>query len=106
MYPRILDFNPVNSASFTMTLARNCVLPMNTFYSSSVVRNYGHLLAELSAVVPDGIVAFFPSYHYLVGVFLSSINAVKSRVHSQVLCLANSSVVLYLIKSPFQLVIF
>ncbi|KAA3678550.1 DNA excision repair protein ERCC-2 [Paragonimus westermani] len=80
MYPRILDFHPVNTASFTMTLARNCVLPMivskgndqvpmTTKFESredmAVVRNYGHLLAQLAAVVPDGIVAFFPSYHYL-----------------------------------------
>ncbi|CAL8086325.1 unnamed protein product [Calicophoron daubneyi] len=84
MYPRILDFNPVNSVSFTMTLARNCVLPMivskgndqvpmTTKFESrediAVVRNYGHLLAQLSSVVPDGIVAFFPSYHYLESTF-------------------------------------
>lgn len=31
----------------------------------AVVRNYGSLLVELSAVVPDGIVCFFPSYIYL-----------------------------------------
>ncbi|VDO21825.1 unnamed protein product [Schistosoma margrebowiei] len=83
MYPRILDFHPVNTVSFTMTLARNCVLPMivskgndqvpmTTKFESrqdvAVIRNYGHLLAQLSAVVPDGIVAFFPSYHYLVSV--------------------------------------
>ncbi|NXV08366.1 ERCC2 helicase, partial [Cettia cetti] len=30
-----------------------------------VVRNYGQLLLELSAVVPDGLVAFFTSYVYL-----------------------------------------
>lgn len=28
MYPKILDFNPVVINSFTMTLARNCLLPM------------------------------------------------------------------------------
>ncbi len=28
MYPRILDFHPVVAASFTMTLARQCILPM------------------------------------------------------------------------------
>ncbi|VDM23395.1 unnamed protein product, partial [Hydatigera taeniaeformis] len=28
MYPRILNFHPVNSASLTMTLARNCICPM------------------------------------------------------------------------------
>ncbi|CAH8528978.1 unnamed protein product [Dicrocoelium dendriticum] len=84
MYPRILDFHSVNSASFTMTLARSCVLPMiiskgndqvpmTTRFESrddtAVVRNYGHLLAQLSSVVPDGIVAFFPSYHYLESTF-------------------------------------
>ncbi|KMV65916.1 Rad3-like DNA repair helicase [Encephalitozoon cuniculi EcunIII-L] len=31
----------------------------------SVVRNYGHLMVELSKVVPDGIVCFFPSYMYM-----------------------------------------
>lgn len=30
-----------------------------------VVRNYGRLLVELAAVVPDGVVAFFVSYHYM-----------------------------------------
>ena len=28
MYPRILDFRPVTSSSFSMTLARSCILPM------------------------------------------------------------------------------
>nr|CAG4649948.1 EOG090X01B4 [Sida crystallina] len=28
MYPKILDFHPVTMASFTMTLARPCILPM------------------------------------------------------------------------------
>ena len=28
MYPRILDFHPVVMSSFTMTLARQCILPM------------------------------------------------------------------------------
>ncbi|KPJ21322.1 TFIIH basal transcription factor complex helicase XPD subunit [Papilio machaon] len=28
MYPKILDFNPVIMSSFTMTLARPCLLPM------------------------------------------------------------------------------
>ncbi|NWZ93543.1 ERCC2 helicase, partial [Nesospiza acunhae] len=31
----------------------------------AVTRNYGQLLLELSAVVPDGLVAFFTSYVYL-----------------------------------------
>lgn len=33
----------------------------------AVIRNYGILLAEFSTAVPDGIVCFFPSYHYMVG---------------------------------------
>ena len=28
MYPKMLDFHPVVMASFTMTLARQCILPM------------------------------------------------------------------------------
>lgn len=28
MYPKILDFDPVVMSSFTMTLARPCLLPM------------------------------------------------------------------------------
>jgi len=32
----------------------------------AVIRNYGNLLVELSAVVPDGMVCFFPSYLYMV----------------------------------------
>ena len=32
----------------------------------AVMRNYGNLLVEMSAVVPDGIVCFFVSYQYMV----------------------------------------
>lgn len=32
---------------------------------AAVIRNYGNLLLEMSAVVPDGIVAFFTSYQYM-----------------------------------------
>ena len=32
----------------------------------AVVRNYGNLLVEMSGVVPDGMVCFFPSYEYMV----------------------------------------
>lgn len=31
MYPKILDFHPVIMSSFTMTLARPCLLPMVCF---------------------------------------------------------------------------
>lgn len=33
MYPKILDFDPVVMSSFTMTLARPCLLPMVIFNS-------------------------------------------------------------------------
>ncbi|XP_073248216.1 general transcription and DNA repair factor IIH helicase subunit XPD-like [Porites lutea] len=83
MYPKILDFRPVTMATFTMTLARICLCPMivgrgndqvaittkfETRDDMSVIRNYGNLLAEMSAVVPDGIVCFFTSYQYMEAV--------------------------------------
>ena len=36
------------------------------FLFLAVIRNYGILLTEFSAAVPDGLVCFFPSYHYMV----------------------------------------
>ncbi|CAH0399586.1 unnamed protein product [Chilo suppressalis] len=83
MYPKILDFNPVVMSSFTMTLARPCILPMivskgsdqvaiSSKYESredvAVIRNYGQLLVEIAASVPDGVVCFFTSYMYLESV--------------------------------------
>jgi DNA excision repair protein ERCC-2 len=80
MYPKILNFKPVTQASLVMTLARQCLCPIivsrgndQVVMSSkfecredpAVVRNYGNLLVELSAVVPDGMVCFFPSYLYM-----------------------------------------
>lgn len=80
MYPKILDFDPVVMASLSMTLARQCILPMivskgndqveitSRFESRddpSVIRNYGSLILELANVVPDGIVVFFTSYIYM-----------------------------------------
>uniref|UniRef100_A0A2P2I4Y2 General transcription and DNA repair factor IIH helicase subunit XPD n=1 Tax=Hirondellea gigas TaxID=1518452 RepID=A0A2P2I4Y2_9CRUS len=83
MYPKILDFNPVVQNSFTMTLARPCILPlivtkgndqvaMSSKFESredpAVVRNYGKLLVEMAITVPDGMVCFFTSYLYLESV--------------------------------------
>jgi DNA excision repair protein ERCC-2 len=31
----------------------------------AVVRNFGTILVEYSKIVPDGVVAFFPSYLYM-----------------------------------------
>jgi DNA excision repair protein ERCC-2 len=86
MYPKILDFDPVVMSSFTMTLARPCLLPMvvtkgndqvsisskfETREDTAVIRNYGQLLVEFAKVVPDGIVCFFTSYLYLESVVAS-----------------------------------
>lgn len=83
MYPKILDFEPVIMSSFTMTLARPCLLPMivskgndqvaisskfETREDTAVIRNYGQLLVEVAKTVPDGIVCFFTSYLYLESV--------------------------------------
>ncbi|KAI7822484.1 hypothetical protein BX661DRAFT_226447 [Kickxella alabastrina] len=80
MYPKMLEFTPVVQESFTMTLARQCFAPLVVTRGSdqvtisskfevrndpAVVRNYGNLLIEVARAVPDGIVAFFPSYLYM-----------------------------------------
>ncbi|KAM7345142.1 general transcription and DNA repair factor IIH helicase subunit Xpd isoform 1-T1 [Cochliomyia hominivorax] len=86
MYPKILDFDPVVMSSFTMTLARPCLLPMivskgndqvaisskyETREDTAVIRNYGQLLVETAKTVPDGVVCFFTSYLYLESVVAS-----------------------------------
>ena len=38
MYPRMLDYHPVVMASFTMTLARQCILPMIVSKGNDQVR--------------------------------------------------------------------
>ncbi|KAF1588469.1 UNVERIFIED_CONTAM: General transcription and DNA repair factor IIH helicase subunit XPD, partial [Eudyptes pachyrhynchus] len=45
--------------------------PTVTAPTPAVIRNYGNLLLELSAVVPDGIVAFFTSYQYMENIVAS-----------------------------------
>ena len=35
---------------------------------TAVIRNYGSLLAETTAIVPDGVVCFFTSYMYMENV--------------------------------------
>lgn len=86
MYPKILDFHPTLMTSFTMTLARQCILPMivtkgndqvamsskyETREDIAVIRNYGNLLVEMAAIVPDGMVCFFTSYLYMENVVAS-----------------------------------
>ncbi|KAJ2757173.1 TFIIH/NER complex ATP-dependent 5'-3' DNA helicase subunit [Coemansia pectinata] len=80
MYPKMLNFVPIVQESLTMTLARQCFAPLVVTRGSdqvtmsskfevrndpAVVRNYGNLLIEMARAVPDGIVAFFPSYLYM-----------------------------------------
>lgn len=82
IYPKMLSFSPVLMHSFPLTLAshRNIVAPLivtrgadqvaissrfDVRTDPAVVRNYGTLLMEMCRVVPDGLVAFFPSYIYL-----------------------------------------
>lgn len=80
LYPKILNFHPVALASLNMTLTRDCLcpvvltrgadqMPVSTKFDMrsdpGVIRNYGRLLIELASTVPDGIVCFFVSYHYM-----------------------------------------
>ena len=80
MYPKMLAFNPVVRVSLEMSIDRPCICPMIVTRGSDqtplttkfearedpgVVRNYGTLLQQICATVPDGVVAFFPSYSYM-----------------------------------------
>ncbi|KAI5185821.1 DNA excision repair protein ERCC-2 [Nematocida homosporus] len=87
IYPRLLNFAPVKSVeidvtnrrglgvlivtkgSDQMTLAMTGSNEISSGFSlrsePAVVRNYGNLLLEMAAVVPDGLACFFPSYKYM-----------------------------------------
>ncbi|KAH9043239.1 DNA repair helicase [Lactarius pseudohatsudake] len=80
MYPKMLQFTPVVQETYPMTLTRNAFLPLVITRGSdqvaissrfevrndpAVVRNFGSILVEYSKIVPDGVVAFFPSYLYM-----------------------------------------
>lgn len=80
MYPKILSFRPVVTERLPMSITRDCLSPLIVTHGSdqvalstkyqardqeAVIRNYGQLLLELSAVVPDGLVCFFVSYYYM-----------------------------------------
>lgn len=86
MYPKLLDFHPVTVGHFSITLAKPCVCPLvvsrgndqvaiSTRFESrgdaAVVRNYGNLLADMSAIIPDGIACFFPSYEFMESIVSS-----------------------------------
>ncbi|GFY98784.1 RAD3-like DNA-binding helicase protein [Actinidia rufa] len=80
LYPRLLNFNPVVSRIFTMSLPRDCICPMvltrgsdqlpvstkaDMITGEGVERNYGRLLVEMVSIVPDGIVCLFVSFSYM-----------------------------------------
>ena len=80
MYPRILGFEPCVVRSFEMSFSRNVICPLvvtrgadqmpltSSFEKRSeaaTIDNYGKLLLEMAATVPDGMVAFFTSYSYM-----------------------------------------
>lgn len=46
----------------------------------AVIRNYGNLLLEMSAIVPDGIVAFFTSYVYMENIVASWYEQVSIKI--------------------------
>jgi DNA excision repair protein ERCC-2 len=80
LYPKLLQFEPCVSESLSMSTFRPCIRPLvisrgsdqmnvSTRYEDrgdmGVVRNYGAMLVELCATIPDGVVAFFTSYSYM-----------------------------------------
>ncbi|KAK3193812.1 hypothetical protein Dsin_025122 [Dipteronia sinensis] len=75
LYPRLLNFHPVVSRSFKISLTRDCICPWFSLMEVStkfdmrsdpgVARNYGKLLVEMVSIVQDGIVCFFVSYSYM-----------------------------------------
>lgn len=50
-----------------------------------MIRNYGNLLLEMSAIVPDGIVAFFTSYVYMENIVASWYEQVCEKISEQLL---------------------
>ncbi|ANQ07385.1 Dna excision-repair helicase [Plasmodium coatneyi] len=86
LYPKLLNFKTVLTASFPMSFDRSCVCPLIVTKSSdlvplssqfslrsdiTVIKNYGMLLVEMCKTIPDGIVAYFPSYIYMEEVISS-----------------------------------
>ena len=100
LYPTLLGFQPIVKETYPMTLVRNCFLPLVITRGSdqvgisskfevrndlAVVRNYGNVLLEFSKVVPDGLVAFFPSYLYMesiVAAWNELVSCIEFRISS------------------------
>lgn len=86
MLPKILGVKADHSVSLGMSLSRDSICPMivtrgddqtemSTKFglrsNADITRNYANLLLNVSKVVPDGIVCFFPSYHYMESIISS-----------------------------------
>ncbi|KAG8469631.1 hypothetical protein KFE25_006086 [Diacronema lutheri] len=80
LYPKLLRFRPCVVRTLTMSLRRDCICPLvvcraadqtvlstrfETRSEEATVRAYGELLIQMAESVPDGLVAFFPSYLYM-----------------------------------------
>lgn len=80
LYAKILGFRPVVMKSLSMSLERRAICPIvvsrgpdqvavsskfDCRSDAAVVRNYGGIVIDFASVIPDGIVAFFPSYVYM-----------------------------------------
>lgn len=80
LYPKLLRFSPCVVRTLTMSLRRDCICPLvlcraadqtvlstrfETRSEEATVRAYGELLIQMAESVPDGLVAFFPSYLYM-----------------------------------------
>jgi DNA excision repair protein ERCC-2 len=79
-YPKILAFKPAVRASLEMSIERPCICPLvvaraadqtalTTKFEArddpAVLKGYAALLTQVCSTVPDGVVAFFPSYSYM-----------------------------------------
>uniref|UniRef100_A0A8C9GPI1 General transcription and DNA repair factor IIH helicase subunit XPD n=1 Tax=Piliocolobus tephrosceles TaxID=591936 RepID=A0A8C9GPI1_9PRIM len=80
LYPKLLNFETLLTASFPMSFDRKCVcplivtksvdlIPLSSQYclrnDMNVIKNYGLLLYEICKNIPDGVVGYFPSYIYM-----------------------------------------
>ena len=80
LYPKLLNFQPVQRASLPMSTFRPCLLPLIVTRGSdqipistrfelrkdlAVIRNYGQLLIDVAQCTPDGICCFFTSYQFM-----------------------------------------
>ncbi len=78
--PKLLNFTPKLAKAYDLSFERNAILPLimakgadqllvSSKYeereNSGVIRNYGNMLVDLTAIVPDGMVCFFTSLQYM-----------------------------------------